>query len=55
MICQRFLSPSQINSKRLAQPYANRSPTVRGAAQHGAEFKLLSSPGLTTKVMPPGS
>ena len=55
MICQSFLFPSKVNSNRLVQSDANHAPTLRGAAQHGAEFKVPGSPGLTSKVMPPGS
>lgn len=55
MIYQSFSLASQVNSNRLVQSNANHTPTLRGAAQHGPEFKVLGSPDLTTKVMPPGS
>lgn len=54
MICQSFLFPSKVNSNRLVQSNANHAPTLRGAAQHGAESKVWGSPGLTTMRMPPG-
>jgi len=55
MICQSFSFSSKVNSNRLVQFDANYTPTLRGAAQHGAEFKVPGSPGLTWQVMSAGS
>lgn len=55
MICQSFLFPFKLNSNRLPQSNANNYSAIGVAEQHGLKVKLSGFPGLTTKMMPPGS